>query len=350
MPVFLQKFYTAVLLTVFLNPSINAQQNSDRGSLSGLVYSDFYWIINNHNEDLEGENGFWARRVYFTYDNNISRSVTARIRLEMNSPGDYSSQDKLEPFIKDIYAKWAINDNHSLIAGISPTPTWGLVERVWGYRSVEKSPVDLYKLGSSRDFGVALQGRLSNAGNLRYHAMFGNGSGTRAETNKWKKYMLSLAWWFSDSLVIEAYGDYNRLDEINSRTTGHVMAGYLSEKINLGAIYAVQSRNQKVASFENTTDILDVASLFSNFKINNKWTAILRADHMFEPNPQGSTIDYIPFSEQASSTLMLFGIDYQPIPKLHLIPNIGTVFYGKAADESTPNNDLIFRTTLYYTF
>lgn len=346
----MNKILWLFIIIIVLATSVDARQHPEKGSISGLLYSDFYWIVNNHNEELEGENGFWARRVYFTYDNNISQHVSVRFRLEMNSPGDFTSSSRLEPYVKDLFAKWAINDNHSLNAGISPTPTWVLVERIWGYRSVEKSPVDLYRLGSSRDFGVALQGRLGESGRLRYHAMVGNGSGTGAETNRWKKYMLSMAWWFNNNLVFEAYGDYNRTNETNTRATTHIIAGYLTDRINLGAMYAAQLRTEEISGAENITQTIDVASIFANISLNQKWTAILRADQMFVPNPQGPAIDYIPFSDQAESTLLIFGLGYQPIPNLHVIPNIETVFYGESPDGTTPGSDFIFRTTLFFTF
>lgn len=325
-------------------------QNSERHTLSGLIYSDYYAILNHHIEDLEGENGFWARRVYLTYDNKLTNSLSARFRLEMNSPGDFSTNQKLEPFVKDLYLNWSINQNHAMVAGLSSTPTWGLVERVWGYRPVEKSPSDLHKLGSSRDFGLALKGQLGETGRLKYHAMVGNGSGTGAETNQWKKVMLSLGWWFNDNLVVEAYGEYNRTGETTTISAAHGFLGYVSNNVNAGAMYVAQFNTEEISGADDVTETLDVASVFTNIKLAEKWTALLRADHMFSANPRGPSIDYIPFSDQANSTLLLFGVDFEPVQNVHVIPNIETVIYGDAPDGSSPNTDVIFRTTLYYKF
>ncbi|MGF1669415.1 MAG: hypothetical protein ACFCU6_03130 [Balneolaceae bacterium] len=349
------KYLILLSLTVFFASGfmiVLAQSGSESKpthKLSGLIYSDYYFIINNHNEDLEGENGFWARRIYFTYDNKLSENLTARFRLEMNSPGDFTTNAKLEPFVKDLYLNWSINENHSLIGGISSTPTWNLVESVWGYRSLEKSPLDLQKLGSSRDFGIAVQGEFGDSG-IGYHAMLGNGSGTGAETNKFKKYMLSVSWWLTDNFVVQGYGDYERRNETNTRNTFQALLGYMSDNINIGAMYAAQTRTEEISGADDDELTLNIASVFTNMKIVDKWTAILRADRMFDPNPQGPTIDFIPFSDQAESTFLLFGIDFQPVPRVHIIPNIETVFYDKAPDGTRPNSDVIFRTTLYYTF
>ena len=38
------------------------------GSFSGYTFGDYYNFSKNHDSDLEGQNGFWLRRIYFTYN------------------------------------------------------------------------------------------------------------------------------------------------------------------------------------------------------------------------------------------------------------------------------------------
>ncbi len=346
-------YVIVISLIAFSIPTVCAQTANEfkpTHKLSGLIYSDYYSVINHHIGDLKGKNGFWARRVYLAYDSKFAEKLSARVRLEMNSPGDFSTNQNLDPFVKDLYLNWSMNQNHSLIAGLSSTPTLGLVESVWGYRSVEKSPSDLHKFGSSRDFGIALQGQLGEGGNLKYHAMVGNGSGTGAETNKWKKFMLSLGWWFNDNMVVEVYGEYNRTGASTTQKAIHGFLGYVSENINAGAMYVTQFNTLEVNGNSDQTETLDLVSAFTNFKLAQKWTAFLRTDHMFKANPRGPSIDYIPFSDQAKSTFLTYGVDFNPVPNLHVIPNFETVIYGDAPNGSSPTNDLIFRATLYYVF
>lgn len=336
----------AVICTVMLSFPEHILAQDDRGSFSGYLYTDYYWIAQNHNEDLEGENGFWTRRVYFTYDYDISPALTSRFRLEMNSPGDFSSSSRMVPFVKDLYLDWAINDNHSLVAGISGTPTWGLVESVWGYRSLEKSPLDLHAMGSSRDFGIALKGQLGQTGDVNYHLMVGNGS----EPNRWKKYMLSLGWWLTDNLVIEGYGDYDQIDENTTRYTLQGFAGYVSDQISLGAMFAVNHEEEEITGTDDRSMTREVASLFGNFSMGDSWTSILRVDHMFSANPLGPGISYIPFSDQAPSTFLLAGVDYEAFSNLHVMPNIETIIYSENDAGHTPDTDIIPRLTLFYRF
>lgn len=74
--------------------------------------------------------------------------------------GDFSTKAKLTLFVKDAYPQW-ISPSHKIIFGISPTPTWEVIEKVLGTVQLKKTPLDLQKLGTSRDFGLALRGGYS---------------------------------------------------------------------------------------------------------------------------------------------------------------------------------------------
>ena len=142
------------------------EDRSSPDKFSGLAFGDLYVVAANHDAALEGENGLWFRRVYFTYDRKLSDEFDMRFRLEMNSSGDFKSSAKLEPFVKDMWVRYK-RGGTSVYLGMSSTPTWGRVEGFWGYRDVEKTPLDLHKYTGSRDVGVAVKGALGDAGRVR---------------------------------------------------------------------------------------------------------------------------------------------------------------------------------------
>ena len=112
---------------------------------SGHVFGDGYWFAANHDNEAEGANGLWIRRVYLTYDVKQSDNVSMRVRFESSSPGLNSASDKMKPSVKDAYLAWAPNGSkHVIYLGLSGSPTFNSVESAWGYRAVEKTPVDLY--------------------------------------------------------------------------------------------------------------------------------------------------------------------------------------------------------------
>lgn len=313
------------------------------GSLSGYMFGDFYWMAANHEASIEDERGFWFRRIYFTYDQPLERGFDIRFRVELNSPGDFESSSKLEPFIKDAYLRWR-NGEKSVYLGISPTPTWDVVERIWGYRAVEKTALDLQKFGSSRDFGVALRGSLGAAQRVNYHVMFGNGSGTGSETNEGKKIFTSLGFKATDNLFFEVYGDWDNRPATTDRFTWQVFAAYQRPDYRLGVQFAQQARQQG-KGLENSK--LEVASAFFVRRLSERINFLARADRVFDPNPAGAKISYLPFDPSAPSTLALAGIDYTPHSNVHLIPNVEFVRYDER-DGERPDDDVMVRGTFYY--
>lgn len=318
----------------------------DKGELSGLIYADYYWIAHHHNLNLESKNGFWFRRIYLTYDHTFNDAFSSRLRLEMNSAGDFESDTEMIPEVKDAYLKWQ-NDRHQVLAGISGTPTWGLVEDVWGYRSVEKSPLDLYDFGSSRDFGLAAKGQIDPGGKFNYHFFLGNGNSNRPDIDKGKKFMLSLGYNLTDQLVVEGYADYNEATNGRDHFTTQIFAGYQSEDVNLGALYAYQYREALIGA---PASKLDLVSAFGNINFSDTMKGYLRADHLFDPYEGGSDNAYIPFAERGESTFVVGGLDILLQEQIHLMPNVESIFYGESAAGITPFTDVIPRLTLFYEF
>lgn len=337
--VYKQSFLLIVLLLLAVHASF-AQSKENKGDLSALFFGDYYWFAANHNEDFEGNNGFWIRRVYLTYDYQISESFSGRVRLEMEGAGDFKTDAGLAIGVKDAWLKYEYGQ-HEITAGIASTPTWDLVETVWGYRSIAKSPLDLQDMGSSRGLGVSLKGKLGDSKRFGYFFMFANGNGSATELNQGKKFMLSLSYELTNELIVQFYGDYEDTGINKYAYTFQSFLGYQSEKFNIGALYAYQW-------LDATATTLTILSLFTNFDITEDLRGYLRADHMFKPNPVGEEIAYIPFSDKAESTFLVGGIDIQLHPKVSLMPNVEMVLYGENEAGLSPDNDLIARLTLFF--
>ena len=125
------------------------------------MIGEYCYVAQNHNDRLVGANGFWFRRIYFTYKNHLDEKIDVKFRLEMTSPNDFTSNiNKLTAAAKDAFN--AFNEDFGKIKiGIQSTPTFAKVKGLWGYRSLEKTPLDLQKWSSSRDFGISFIGKQS---------------------------------------------------------------------------------------------------------------------------------------------------------------------------------------------
>lgn len=311
--------------------------------ISGSIFGDGYWVTSHHDPAIEDQNGFWLRRLYLTFDYAIAEHWTARLRFEGNSPGDFKTNATIQPFVKDAYLAWK-GKQVDLLMGISPSPTWDFIEGFWGYRAVEKTPLDLYRMGSSREFGVAARGKLAD-GRVFYHATFGNGS-TASETNEGKKAALAVGWKPTDAFIVELYADGEDRPGETDRTTYQAFVGWKGEKSRYGFQYSSQER-QVPAGPDQT---LAIGSTFAVWNLCPKMSLIARYDRSFDGNPEADKIPYFVIAKDAEFDLALLGFDYRIAGKISLIPNVESVMYRETAGNPAPDDDVIAKVTLYFQF
>ena len=326
-------------------PDPNAWYNKVK--VGGYAFGDAYAVIDNHDKVVEDtvDGGFWLRRAYLTVDNTFNANFSSRLRFEMNSPGDFKTTGSITPFVKDAYLTYKRNSGTtSLIAGIQPTPTFEAIENFWGYRSVEKTPVDLQRLQGSRDFGLALKGTAA-AGKFHYHGMVANGANVPQEINDGKLLALALAYYPTPNFFFEGYADTEERPAKEKRKTFQGFVGFQGAWGRAGAQYTKQNRTQP-----GKADVdIALASGFAVFKLNPKFNLLARYDHVMDPNPGASGIAYLPMVNNAESQLAIVGLDWTIAPKINLIPNIEHVTY-KAISGKDPSDDTLARVTLYFQF
>lgn len=321
---------------------------ADNGKVSGYMFGDYYYVAANHRPAIEDMNGFWMRRIYFAYDKKLDDGFSVRLRTEMGQPGDFSSSSKMTPVVKDAYLKYTAENGTQVLFGISPSPTWGVIEKVWGYRSIEKTALDLWKYGSSRDFGLAVKGKFGAEKNAYYHVMFSNGASNGTETNKQKKIMGSVGVWLSGKFLIEAYADYDGRPDDTSRNTLQGFVAYKTDKARVGVQVSYQNRQTGPGSDDMNWTIW---SVFAAADLNDNVAAFARVDGNSDPVPGGEGISYIPFDETAKPVFIVGGLDFELSKNVHMMPNVEMVTYSAVnAGDPEPDTDVIPRVTFYYKF
>ena len=330
-----------LLLSIFLLCPFPIFADIAGFSFSGLMFGDYYYVAANHRESIEDENGFWFRRIYFTVDKSLNESFDTRLRLEFNSPGDFVSNTRLEPFVKDAYVRWK-KDNYQALFGIIPSPTWDVIEPFWEYRSIEKTPLDLYRMGFAREFGAAFRG---GSNRVKFHVAFGNGASERGETNQGKAVLGSIQIQITDSLFTEFYADYNAMPEDVDRSTFQAFIGWQQDGGKIGIQYA----HQEIEGIPEA-DNLDVLSLFAIYRLNSRWAVVGRFDRMFDPNHDGEEIPYMPFAATAKSNFYLAALDFTVIENLFIQPNVEIVSYDDPLSGDAPDTDVIPRITVFFRF
>ena len=323
---------------------------SSSGKISGYFFGDYYYVLKSHDAELEKRNGFQYRRVYFTYNKELSDTLSTRFRLEMSSQSfpTRETSSKIEPFLKHGYLRWKRPQwRTNIYLGLSDTPALQNVNKVWGYRSIAKTVLDLHKMGSSTDFGIRLQGDIDKSKKISYHLMFANGMSTKTEIDKNKKIALSLAAKPVTGVILEGYADLENAVDLGRWYTLQGLVGYQREQLRFGVQLANQTRQQ-----EDDEDLnLLVGSVFGAAQLIEKhvW-AFARFDRLFNPNPDAKRISYIPFDDTAAPNMVLIGLDWAPSEAFHIMPNLIFVFYDEPDTGTKPDVTIMPRLTALFRF
>ena len=234
----------------FPKPEEKPKSPYPSGKITGLVFGDYYWFSDHHDPKVDGQQGFWLRRAYLGYDHALSETLSARLRLEMNSNGQFDGGN-LTPYVKDAFVTWMYHHRHQARLGIQPSLTFDSEEGFWGLRHIEKTPGDLYRIDASRDLGLAFSGPIGESG-LRYAAQFGNDAGNGSETDQYKIVRLLAAFEGRSGLMLEGNFNYGQRPGGQDRTTAKGFAGLRRGAFRAAAEYFWQERKSGTADVATT--------------------------------------------------------------------------------------------------
>jgi hypothetical protein len=319
---------------------------------SGLMFGDLYYFNKSNVPAFNLQHGLWLRRMYFTYDRTFSPVLTTRFRLEANSNGKMTAPTAaITPYVKDAWIKWTYAGKQQVTVGIQPTSTFDYLETFFGLRHIEKTPLDLYRVDSSRDFGVTFSGPINAANTVQYSAQFANDSGNNSEIDKYKAARFALRYVTNPGFVAEAFvGYYNKALSAN-RLTLQAFGGYQNKYGRIGLQYVHHTR-QPASNTTNPEVTINVISGFGVWTVKpSKFSVFGRFDHS-DANPDASGIDYLPLYTKAPFNLALAGIEYYIHPSVRFSPNFEYVTYGTPITGGTApaKNELVFRATFFWTW
>ena len=324
----------SLIILVFLSLTIKKIEAKKDTKISAKVFFFYY-------HDLSKEDGktnaFDFERVYLTYKRNLNQKLKVRITTDIgriNSITDlqWKTQefmtthavddeslaildadtreearqvdDRIQVFLKYAYLEWQkLIPNGSMILGLQETPTWKIHEEYWGYRGVQKTSMDLNKLGSSADIGLGLQGKLVDE-RLNYYFLLSNGPGhNHAEEDMYKKGHLRLTLDFLGEFAVSAYADYEVKDSETSNLTSDLFLGYGDAQFTVAGQYFARfydrQHDYRARGF----------SVFGNAEILPRVILLGRFD-WFDPD------DGV---EDDEHSLIISGIDYVPVSNVHFV-------------------------------
>jgi hypothetical protein len=349
------------------------------GHVWGYTFGDYYFKTHSDSLNRGGANQFTGvqkdanafdfRRVYLGYDFNISNKFSTELLLAAE---DWNTTSKFPFFIKYANVRWKnIWKGTDLIIGQSTTPAFSnSSEKVWGYRSIERTIADIRRT-SSYDLGISLRGKFDAKGNYGYDLMIGNGTGAKAENNRYKKFYGDIFAKFLDQrLMVDLYADYERLDWLpgfhHSMNMIKLFVGYTTPGFSAGLEGFINHGKQDVTAHSGAeTDTLDANAIgLSAFVrgniVKDKLGFFARADIYnpdmnYDAQKYGSYQGFSPnYNPGVKENFITAGLDFTPVKNVHLMPNIWYNAYrgqGTGLEGATAYDyDLAYRLTFYYVF
>ena len=298
------------------------------GKIKGIAFGDYYFVASGSDKD---ENGFKFRRIYLTYDLKWNDRWSGRVRFEASDAG-FGGKDKMRPFVKHGYLRYRAN-GRTVYMGLFGTPTWNVSERIWGYRSIAKTIMDMRKIGSSADLGVGYKGKLDGAGRVNAQLMFGNGSGQSPEVDNGKKVYSLLHLKPTDVVEATVYLDWEDKPDGRDRITFAAMLGTSVEKLRFGIEGFV--RNNRRAQSGDDVQLRGV-SAFGAVNLKPRVDVFGRLD-FFDPDRS---------AERDEEYMIIGGVDVAPARNIHIMPNVMATIYA-SSDAVT---EVVPRMTVCYKF
>lgn len=337
--------------------------HTQTSQIKGKVFGDYFYNLRNHSQANEDLNSFAIRRIYFTFESQLTDNIKMRFRLD-SKHGDFGEEEKLHPFVKNAYLEWSnVIPQHKFYVGISATNAFENSQNYWGYRSLEKTIMDLHKISPTADMGLSIKGDFNKY--IHHWITVFNGTGySSSELDKYKKLGYSL--WITPmkGLILEGYVDYEKQDPETGtfkpaadyfHSTGYRtikgFIGYQNPGFTIGGeIFSRTNFKSGTAdtSVTRKTDVIKTGfSIFGHYTlIKSKLHAFLRYD-FYDPNSDNKvfTSKYTNGYKDEES-LIIAGLDLTIENTFHIMPNL----YIRGYSNNNCDNDITARITFSYKY
>ena len=324
----------SLTITLFAQQKVAPQRRIQRNSpliqrtqsgFYGEIFGTYSYVVNEPqtlipSKGTSGRNEFDLSRATLGYLHSFSREVSSSIAY------DASTNYLQEGYIK-------VNNIIPMVGmsiGMMQTPSSEIVNRIWGYRSLNQSVINRFGYAPEFDAGIQWHVNMDQRGSVYANVMAGNGTGMFSDTDKNKKLYLNVGDWFDRSNVVELYVDYENVGSGKNTITGKITYGLMQPHFSLG-VEGFYRMNRK---FAGTKDVVPAGgSIFTWFDMARTVRGVIRVD--------GVDNDLNQAALGVREVYINAGIDYRPASAVHLIPNVVYVTQLKKGGVTIVNADTI---------
>jgi hypothetical protein len=301
------------------------------GKISG---TGFFNYTSDLTDGVSGsdKSSFGFDRVYFTYKNSVSDNISFKFQTDVGR-FDFVDEDDdgnaivggkshLFAYIKKAQLDWKTPIS-KITLGMQGMNVFNVTEKTWGFRFIEKSPMDKHKFSSSADMGIGVSGKFSN---VSYSLLSTNGAGyKKEESDAFKKTSIQLVYGekklvkkdgfnIGTSLTFEPYHD----GEDYMKSVMAFFGGYAGSGFRVGAEFDTKTDSKTELSEQ-------IIAFYGSYKFTDVFEGLVYID-MYDEDTA---------ADEDGETYIIAGLNYYPTKGLTITPNVRLKSFEDESDGET---------------
>ena len=285
--------------------------------IGGTTYFDY---TSGKDDADESTSAFNFKRQYISFSGQASDDIKYKFVVDVGATNKLSGEDtRLTAFLKKAQIDYKTSFAN-ISMGVIGTNTYGVQEKNWGYRFIEKSSMDLYGFSSTADIGIGFSKSFTDDLNMSLQMV--NGEGYKSpQSDKYHKISLNATYGeaklhkndgYNVGLVYSTEGSDDDPTNVTS-----LFGGYAANGLRLGVENATKTKGDLTES---------ITSISANYGIKDNMDVFVRYD-MYDPNAD---------MDEDGRSYMITGVVFNCGNGLSMAPNMGITSYEDAdADSET---------------
>lgn len=299
----------------FAQSSSQVVEKEEPGYTFGQIYTDFRYGLS---DNYQPKAAFNFNQGIICYKHNLADNLSGIIMFDVtrttnfysitDSAGnflnyDYFEGSKYTAYLKMAEIKWDINQSFSFRVGqLLNTQYLTFQDKFWGYRYVDVTYQERYRLGMPADFGVQLDYKFKDKFLNQFSVV--NGEGPFRHQDQQGKFIFSnnMQFYPSKNITLKLYLDYGASPDTGAnfedKSVISGFAGYKTDKFRVGAEYTY------VYNYNYTKDSDYYGySVYGSVVLNDKFQLLARYDHLDMPQAiENKFLNYY-----------ILGFQYEPV-------------------------------------
>jgi hypothetical protein len=218
---------------------------------------------------------------------------------------DYFEGSKYTAYLKMAEIKWDINEFFTFRVGqLLSTQYLTFQDKFWGYRYIDVTYQEKFRMGMPADFGVQLDFKFKDKFVNQFSVVNGEGPFRHQDLNSKFIYANNIQYYPNENITLKLYADYGASPDTGAgRAAKSVISGFAGYKNNSYRIGAEYTFVNNYGYFDGT-DYFGF-SIYGAVVLNDKFQALGRYDHLELNQPD----------EDSMSDYYIAGLQYEPVSK-----------------------------------